>query len=180
MWHAARIEAQWTVMATCLADSIDLIHIDLPGMQITPSATHLGLTLSLSLSFCLALSLAQFALILSRALCICLTFHLHTMWRIVFVARSTHFFSANVSSFSNIFMLVLYPVFFCLFLTAATFSGNFLLGAASRLRLLLAKSVNGNWWTHLRIVVDDRQSQVAKLKERDRERALSSVWLIER
>lgn len=50
-------------MATCLADSIDLIHIDLPGMQITPSATHLRLTLSLSLSlsFCLALSLAQFA-----------------------------------------------------------------------------------------------------------------------
>lgn len=137
-------------MATCLADSIDLIHIDLPGMQITPSATHLRLTLSLSLSLSLSLflsrslSLAQFALILSRALCFYLNFHLHTMWRIVFVARSTHFFSANVSSFSNIFMLVLYPVFFCLFLTAATFSGNFWLGAASRLRLLLAKSVNGN------------------------------------
>lgn len=132
------------------------------------------------LSLSRSLSLAQFALILSRALCICLNFHLHTMWRIVFVARSTHFFSANVSSFSNIFMLVLYPLFFCLFLTAATFSGNFLLGAASRLRLLLAKSVNGNWWTHLRIVVDDRQSQVAKLQERDGERALSSEWLIER
>lgn len=110
-----------------------------------PSSYSFPLTLSLSLPLSVSLShLHSSLLILSRALCVYLTFHLHTMWRIVFVARSTHFFSANVSSFSNIFMLVLYPLFFCLFLTAATFSGNFLLGAASRLRLLLAKSVNGN------------------------------------
>lgn len=34
----------------------------------------------LTLSPCLPLSLAQFALILSRALCVCLSFHLHTLW----------------------------------------------------------------------------------------------------